>query len=83
MAERYFVAAVPGGFSPVYNHATGGLVPTGLFGLRETAQAEADRLNREYEARQALARCSVVRFRQHAMPQVRRSVRWFPDDEFA
>lgn len=80
--KKYFVAAVPGGFAVVHQHATLGLIAVEECHTRKGAEAGAARWNLRHETELAKQALSLAIHREHAM-QPRRSVRWFEPDAFA
>ncbi|WP_312129365.1 hypothetical protein [Diaphorobacter nitroreducens] len=80
--KRFFVVAVPGGYAVASMHAALGLVARSEHYARDSAEAEAERLNMQAEADLARARSTIAVQRQHAFNE-RRSVRWFEPDAFA
>ncbi|GKT19547.1 hypothetical protein AVHY2522_22870 [Acidovorax sp. SUPP2522] len=79
---RYSVVAMPGGYAVAYPHVNLGLVAVWEGPTRPAAEAEADRLERNYQAQLAAQALSIARMREHAM-RPKRPVRWFPNDAFA
>lgn len=80
--KKYTVAAVPGGYAVVHQHALLGLTSVEECHTREGAYAGAARWNLRHETEQAKQALSLAVHREHAM-QPRRSVRWIEPDAFA
>lgn len=76
----YIAIAIPGGFACAYQRPNGQLCAISDHATRDSAQAMADRKNREHAALLEAQRSSRVIHREHAQ---RRPVRWFEPDAFA
>lgn len=81
MTGPHLVVAVPGGFAVAFRSALGGLVAVVECADRNTAEAQAKRLDAEAEARAAIAASARARYREHGM--ARRPVRFFEPDAYA